>query len=139
MIAQPLNITTTNDLNGNPIVLLPLKNRTKEVIVDPTSFKELIELGIKFPLLMYKGFPSIHSMNGKKRKYIRIARLIAGAARGEMVLCADNDRFNLRKENLIITKGGSGKKDTIIPRDIKYQISYRHVPGRVTLNSFNFL
>src|SRR5262245_44211757 len=133
----PLDITTSTDTNGKPIVLLPLKKRTRKVIVDPESFKELMNMGIKLPLLMREGFPSVHSMKDGKRKYIRIARLIAGAGPSERVLYADRDRLNLTKTNLIISRGGLAKeneRDEITPKDIQYQITHKHIPGRVTLN-----
>src|SRR5262245_51394231 len=124
-----LDLTTSTDKDGRPIVLLPIKNRSKKVIVDTISFKHLMDMGIKLPLLMRDGFPSVHCMKDGKRKYIRIARHIAGAARAERVLYADRDRCNLTKTNLILSRGGSAKekeRDEITTKDIKYQITHKH-------------
>src|SRR3954447_2959773 len=95
-----LDVVTTTDRDGRAVVLLPLKRGSRKVIVDLAIFKELMDMGLKLPLVMRDGFPSVHVMRDKKRKYIRIARLIAGALRGERVLYLDRDRCNLTKRNL---------------------------------------
>lgn len=42
-----------------------------------------------------------------------LARWIAGAGRGERVRYADGDRLNLRRENLVIVKGGGSAKAAV--------------------------
>src|SRR5215510_12994242 len=135
-----LNITATTDNDGRPVVLLPVKGRARSVVVDTATFKQLMGLGVRLPFVIRDGHPSFHSYVNRNRKYIRVARLIADAGPGQHVSYVDRDRFNLTKTNLILVRGGGAKeRDIITPKEVNYQITHKHVPGRITLNSFNFL
>src|SRR5690349_18635006 len=121
-----LNVITTTNNDGRPVVLLPLKNSTRKVVVDTQSFKDLMDMGIKLPLILREGFVCVHFFKEKKRKYVKVARLVRGAGPNERVFYADMDRLNLTKSNLILHEGGNAKKDEIVPKNIEYKISHKH-------------
>lgn len=138
-----LDVVTTTDKDGCPIVLLPLKNRTRRVAVDHQTFQELLALGVTMPLRVKDSFPSILIIRDGKRKYVRVARFITDASKADRVIYLDRDKFNLTKRNLLLFKGGSAlekDKNLITPQDTTYKIAHKHLPGGVVnSNSFNFI
>ncbi len=137
-----VEVIHTTDKDGKPVLLLPLKNSARKVVVDKASFDELVDMGLTLPWRIRRGFVQAHTGHNGKFRYVRVARIIANAGPGERVFYQDLDRCNLTTTNLIVDAGGSAKRkerEKVTRSNKERELTHKHVPGRITLNSFNFL
>lgn len=103
------NIERTTDAYGDDIVRVPLANFAGYAVVDAEDFDRMLAAG-----LSPNWFANLNGENG--RLYVKtqvphdrprtVARFVAGAGDNESVRYRDGDTFNLRRENLIVYRGG---------------------------------
>ncbi len=91
------------DRDGNPIVCVPLTNAPdQKVQLNRDDFDLLIEMGLD---------PRWKLENGQileRGTRLSITRLVADAKSGEKIHLIDGDPTNLKQNNFLRSKGGSG-------------------------------
>jgi hypothetical protein len=101
-------IIHTTDHNGRSIVMVPLANTDRYATVEAAEYASLREQKLSENWLF--------NSNGLRRKYVRcrgrgrkncisVARVLCGAAAGQMVRYLDGDSTNLRRTNLTLCAG----------------------------------
>ena len=120
--------------NGWHIIKVPLDNSRGHVVVDKSSFDDLLSLGVGLPWRVWKRQVYVRNKGG----YLSLARLITNAGPHERIIYLDGDRFNLTRINLVVDKGGPAKsrdRALVVPRMV--QVRYKHADGVINANSFN--
>jgi hypothetical protein len=102
-----LEITNAIDDDGTPIVYVPLKNSDRSAVLYRQDFDALMAMRID---------PRWRISNNQVyeigRDRIPISRLIANAQKGEKICIKDGDICNLKRDNLVPTRGG-GRSNTV--------------------------
>ena len=92
--------------NNRKLVSVPIAGKPKwKAVLYEQDFNDLMTLGIspKWKLLHNQVIVRNNNRN------IAISRLIRHAGVRERVVCLDDDPCNLRRDNLVLTEGGSAK------------------------------
>jgi len=122
-----MEILHTTDDRGKELAIVPLMNSTDKATIYDSDFKLLMELGVTPYWKWSTGQVSVGNGNGN----LSIARLLLDAGKGQKVVYLDQDRTNLRRENLVLSTGG-GKSQTrdqivITHRLRSYRPEVKHV------------
>src|SRR5262245_20866008 len=120
--------------NGWHVIKVSLDNSDGYVILDQSSFDDLLSLGVGLPWRVWKKQVYVRNKGG----YLSVARLVTNAGRHERLIYLDGNRFNLTRINLVVDKGGPAKsrdRALVVPRMV--QVKYKHVDGVINEHSFN--
>ncbi|MHB1058063.1 MAG: hypothetical protein ACYC0F_09300 [Rhodanobacter sp.] len=106
----------TTDADGQQLVHIALANTDQRATLYAEDFQRLMDAG-------WPPYWSLTNTGGRfdyvlayarspmnRPRSITLARLIAQAAKGQRITYADGDRTNLRRDNLLIVKGGGPTK-----------------------------
>lgn len=98
-------VTVTHYLDDTqkPCVCVPLSNVDREVHLWTDDFYRLIQGGLDARWRLENG------QILEKGTRLSVTRLVADADKGESVLLADKNPCNLKRSNLVLAKGRSGK------------------------------
>jgi len=97
-----IEIEHTTDDEGKDIARVPLMNSADKATVYEDDFKFLMDLGVSPHWKWSTGQVSVG--NGKGN--LSIARLLIDAGKGQKIIYLDQDRTNLRRQNLVVSTGG---------------------------------
>jgi hypothetical protein len=103
----------TTDLDGREIVVVPLACGSKAKLF-AEDFYTLKQLGLSDNWFLNSagtGRPSyVRCFSPRTGNVVSISRVIVGAGSRKVVKCIDNDRTNLRRDNLHLTTGNGGAR-----------------------------
>jgi hypothetical protein len=102
-----MEILHKTDDKGKEVAIVPLMNSTDKATIYEDDFRLLMGLG----LLPYWKWSTGQVCVGNGNGNLSIARLLLDAGKGQKVVYLDQDRTNLRRENLVLSTGG-GKSRT---------------------------
>lgn len=106
----------TTDADGQELAYIALANTDRRATLYAEDFQRLRDAGWSphWSLTNTGGrfaYVLAHARNTMNRpRSITLARLVAQAAKGQRITYADGDRTNLRRDNLLIVKGGGSSK-----------------------------
>src|SRR5689334_10410359 len=92
----------TTDEKGAKIVKIPIANTEYYATLYADDFKELMAMGVSPRWSYYSG----HVKAVANSKTYCVARALMDATKGEQVKYLNGDRFDLRRDNLVIARGG---------------------------------
>ena len=102
------------DADGRKLARVPLAHRSECAVLDYEDFGELLERGYSTQWhFNHNGKPHMRYVRcgGDEVRLTAVARLILGAGPRTHISYKDGDRLNLRRENLVLRKGGKAKRD----------------------------
>lgn len=109
---EQLELTGCVDPDGRAVVGISLTNhRGKFCWMHATKYAEfLLEFGGPHPFYLngFKGYLYVRCTPPGADKAINIAKWVVGKQPGTAITYADGDRCNLRRQNLIVNRGGWG-------------------------------
>lgn len=124
-IRQHAPTTYTTDANGQHLAHVAMANTDQRATLYADDLERLLLAGFspywqwcKTNQRFRYVLANARTPTGKKRS-ITLARLIAGAGKGQMVEYIDGDRSNLRRDNLQIVRSSGRTRtpaDSILPR-----------------------
>jgi hypothetical protein len=103
------------DIDGQRCVRIPLASTARIAILYAEDFERLIALGLSpfWMVNMNKPTGQGYVRVAKDGRKLAIARLILGAGPRHQVAYRDGNRLNLRRENLILRRGGTACFDAV--------------------------
>jgi hypothetical protein len=113
-----VTITHSRDQDGNKIVSIPVTNSDKPAILYLEDFNLLKSLGLDFQW-------RLNSNVVFSKGNLPVARLIANPADGEKVQYIDENRLNLKRSNLVVSKGQARSVNT------RNQLANKPIPVRI--------
>jgi len=113
-------VTFCLDHDGEPIALVPLANHSKPAKVFRDDLDRLVAAGYSDQWTFNKAGPPYSyvrcAVSNRRGNLVSVARLILNAPSGRVVTYLDENRLNLRRDNLTL-KPGNAKGVTSLARD----------------------
>lgn len=115
-IKQRAATTFTTDSNGQRLAHVALAGTNQRATLYTEDLERILADGwspfwsftITDKTAPRRKYVLVHGYNAKGRhRSITVARLVAEVSKGQRVKYADGDRLNLRRENLLMKKGGA--------------------------------
>lgn len=108
----------TDSETGEELVAIPLAKDRGEAILSATDWDRLNALGLttNWCLNGANGRQYVRAPVDTIGKLVTVSRAIAGAGQDQIVRYVDGNPLNLRRENLVVTRGRARRKDAEVIR-----------------------